>query len=70
MFCGEKWRYCTYTRTQHEGHTAPLHQMTASAIGNMPEGNIDSFKATLARHVQHADEHLFKFKVMSWSASN
>lgn len=48
---------------QHNDHQVPLHQMTASAIGNLPEGNIDWIKSTLARQVLHADQHLFEFKV-------
>lgn len=41
----------------------PLHQMTASAVGNTPESDIDALKEKVMRGVMHADEKLFKFKV-------
>lgn len=37
--------------------------MTASAIGNMPEKDLDAVKEMVIRGVMHADEHLFAFKV-------
>lgn len=37
--------------------------MTASAVGNVPEGNIDTAKELVVRHAMHADEMLFEFKV-------
>lgn len=37
--------------------------MTASAVGNTPEGNIDNVKATIMRGTMLADQRLFNFKV-------
>lgn len=48
---------------QHNDSDIQLHQMTASAIGNMPEKDLDAVKEMVIRGVMHADEHLFKFKV-------
>lgn len=48
---------------QHNHDKVPLHQLTSSAIGNIPEGNLDGVKRGILRQVMHADEHLFEFKV-------
>ena len=48
---------------QHNNAAVPLHQMTASAVGNTPERDIDKLKEVLMRSVMHADERLFSFKV-------
>lgn len=48
---------------QHDESDVPLHQMTASAIGNMPEKDLDAVKEMVIRGVMHADENLFAFKV-------
>lgn len=48
---------------QHNNANVPLHQMTASAVGNTPERDIDKVKEVLMRGVMHADERLFSFKV-------
>ena len=48
---------------KHEDSDICLHQMTASAVGNIPEGNIDSAKEMIVRHAMHADQMLFDFKV-------
>lgn len=48
---------------QHEDHEAPLHQMTASAIGNIPEGNIDGVKAAIASAAFNLDSRGFNFEV-------
>lgn len=50
-------------RSQHAESNVPLHQMTASAIGNTPEGNINDLKATIMRTAMSGDERLFEFKV-------
>lgn len=48
---------------QHNQATVPLHQMTASAVGNTPEKDLDVVKEGILRGVMHADEHMFEFKV-------
>lgn len=48
---------------KHNDSDVPLHQMTASAIGNMPEKDLDAVKEMVIRGVMHADERLFAFKV-------
>ena len=48
---------------QHNDSDVPLHQMTASAVGNMPEKDLDAVKEMVIRGVMHADERLFAFKV-------
>ncbi len=53
----------TVSAVQHNDSDIQLHQMTASAIGNMPEKDLDAVKEMVIRGVMHADEHLFKFKV-------
>ncbi|CAM9546491.1 unnamed protein product [Ascophyllum nodosum] len=52
-----------YTDSWHKGSNVPLHQMTASAVGNTPEKEIDGIKAALMRGVMHADEKFFPFEV-------
>eukprot|EP00904_Undaria_pinnatifida_P006858 jgi/Undpi1/3301/HiC_scaffold_15.g06675.m1 len=52
-----------FTDSWHGESDTPLHQMTASAVGNVPEGNIDTAKELVVRHAMHADEMLFEFKV-------
>eukprot|EP00903_Cladosiphon_okamuranus_P015430 g14252.t1 len=52
-----------FTDSWHNDSDVPLHQMTASAIGNMPEKDLDAVKEMVIRTVMHADEHLFAFKV-------
>ena len=42
--------------------------MTASAVGNTPEKEIDGIKAALMRGVMHADEKFFPFEVWLWVA--
>eukprot|EP00904_Undaria_pinnatifida_P002913 jgi/Undpi1/12622/HiC_scaffold_6.g02290.m1 len=37
--------------------------MTASAVGNMPEKEVDTIKEMVMRGVMHADENFFDFKV-------
>lgn len=48
---------------QHNNARVPLHQMTASAVGNTPEKDLDVVKEGVLRGVMHADEHMFEFKV-------
>lgn len=50
-------------RTQHEDHEAPLHQMTASAIGNMPEVKMDHTKEVIMAKAMSLDQRNFTFKV-------
>ena len=50
---------------QHNNASVPLHQMTASAVGNTPERDIDKAKELVMRGVMHADERLFDFRVSS-----
>eukprot|EP00904_Undaria_pinnatifida_P002914 jgi/Undpi1/12623/HiC_scaffold_6.g02291.m1 len=52
-----------FTDSWHNNAAVPLHQMTASAVGNTPERDIDKLKEVLMRSVMHADERLFSFKV-------
>lgn len=52
-----------YRALQHNESRVPLHQMTASAVGNTPERDLDMVKEGILRGVMHADEHMFKFKV-------
>ncbi|CAN0157752.1 unnamed protein product, partial [Ectocarpus sp. 8 AP-2014] len=52
-----------FTDSWHDESDVPLHQMTASAIGNMPEKDLDAVKEMVIRGVMHADENLFAFKV-------
>lgn len=47
---------------QHNGAGVPLHQLTASAVGNTPEKDLDMVKEGLLRGIMHADERLFEFK--------
>lgn len=54
-----------FAAEQHNNASVPLHQMTASAVGNTPERDIDKLKEVLMRGVMHADERLFSFKVSS-----
>ncbi|CAN0434417.1 unnamed protein product [Ascophyllum nodosum] len=46
-----------------DGSNMQLHQMTSSAVGNIPEKDVEGIKASLLRGVIHADETLFPFKV-------
>lgn len=48
---------------QHVGSKVPLHQMTASAVGNRPEGGMTAPREAAIRSAMHADERLFAFKV-------
>lgn len=68
------WFVCTTTAVaaaklvpggplQHNQAPVPLHQMTASAVGNTPEKDLDVVKEGILRGVMHADEHMFEFKV-------
>ena len=43
--------------------------MTASAVGNMPEKEVDTIKEMVMRGVMHADENFFDFKVFYGFAS-
>ena len=54
--------------TQKDGSDVQLHQMTSSAVGNIPEKDVDGIKASLLRGVMHADETFFSFKVRLWVA--
>lgn len=47
---------------QHNDAKVPLHQMTASAVGNTPERDLDMMKEGLLRGIMHADERMFEFK--------
>lgn len=68
LFC---WWCCSLPArvgwVQLNDSDVPLHQMTASAIGNMPEKDLDAVKEMVIRGVMHADEHLFAFKVSARS---
>lgn len=55
---------------QHNQADVPLHQMTASAVGNTPEKDLDIVKEGILRGVMHADEHMFEFKVNYASTSS
>lgn len=56
--------HAPHTHTlQHNGSDIPLHQMTASAVGNQPEGGMTTPREMALRSAMHADEHLFEFKV-------
>eukprot|EP00903_Cladosiphon_okamuranus_P015421 g14244.t1 len=52
-----------FTDSWHNNSRVPLHQMTASAVGNTPERDLDMVKEGILRGVMHADEHMFEFKV-------
>ncbi|CAN0062357.1 unnamed protein product [Ectocarpus sp. 6 AP-2014] len=52
-----------FTDSWHNDASVPLHQMTASAVGNTPEKDLDIVKESLLRGIMHADEHMFEFKV-------
>lgn len=52
-----------FVAMQHDGCEIPLHQMTASAVGNTPEGGMSRAREAALRAAMHADEHLFEFKV-------
>lgn len=51
---------------QHNGSDVPLHQMTASAVGNKPEGGMNPAREAAIRSAMHADERLFDFKVQQY----
>eukprot|EP00903_Cladosiphon_okamuranus_P019239 g17692.t1 len=51
-----------YTDSWHNGSDVPLHQMTASAVGNKPEGGMTPAREAAIRSAMHADERLFAFK--------
>ncbi|CAM9695429.1 unnamed protein product [Pylaiella littoralis] len=51
-----------FTDSWHNECDVPLHQMTASAIGNIPEGGMNAIRETAIRSAMHADERLFGFK--------
>ncbi|CAM9155057.1 unnamed protein product, partial [Hapterophycus canaliculatus] len=52
-----------FTDSWVDDSDVPLHQMTASAIANVPEKEIDTVKEMVMRGMMHLDEHNFKFKV-------
>ena len=56
------------TATQKDGSDVQLHQMTSSAVGNIPEKDVDGIKASVLRGIMHADETFFSFKVWLWVA--
>ncbi|CBJ29947.1 conserved unknown protein [Ectocarpus siliculosus] len=52
-----------FTDSWHNGSDIPLHQLTASAVGNQPEGGMTTPREVALRSAMHADERLFDFKV-------
>ncbi|CAM9546634.1 unnamed protein product [Ascophyllum nodosum] len=52
-----------FTDSWKDGSDVQLHQMTSSAVGNIPEKDVDGIKASVLRGIMHADETFFSFKV-------
>ncbi|CAM9753697.1 unnamed protein product [Scytosiphon promiscuus] len=53
----------SWASDDHDGCEIPLHQMTASAVGNTPEGGMNMAREAALRSAMHADERLFEFKM-------